>query len=160
MHNGHSLWSRLEPQIRHYYAVWWRLTNIYMWKQFKWFIWSQSADCTDLRIVHLHWRKWRKCYSTTYSGIRLRNINGKILYNSCISVKKIPFLSFIFYDPNESPGITLIHKKILQSGLQEKYDLVDRILWIFQCIISALSIHDNAEIMHWNILVYSFTTSY
>jgi len=120
MHNGHSLWSRLEPQIRHYYAVWWRLTNIYMWKQFKWFIWSQSADCTDLRIVHLHWRKWRKCYSTTYSGIRLRNINGKILYNSCISVKKNPFFPLFF-------------------------------------IISALSIHDNAEIMHWNILVYSFT---
>ena len=70
---------------------------------------------------------------------------------------KNSFFSFIFYDPNESPGITLIHKKILQSGLQEKYDLVDRILWIFQCIISALSIHDNAEIMHWNILVYSFT---
>ena len=97
MHYGHSLWSRLEPQISHYYTVWWRLTNSYIWKQFKWFIRSHSADCSDLRIVHRH---WRKCYSTPYTGIWLRNIWGKFLYNSCISVKKFLFFSCIFLWPS------------------------------------------------------------
>ena len=128
MHNGHSLWSRLEPQIRHYYAVWWRLTNIYMWKQFKWFIWSQSADCTDLRIVHLHWRKWRKCYSTTYSGIRLRNINGKILYNSCISVKKNPFFPLFFMTLTRALVSLWFTKRFFSPDYKK-----NMILWIVSC---------------------------
>ena len=97
MHYSHSLWSRLEPQISHCYAVWWLLTKYESSLNNSFGHIRLTARIWGQRIVHRH---WRKCYSTKcYSGIWLRNIWGKFLYNSCISVKKNHVFFLYFFWP-------------------------------------------------------------
>ena len=107
LNNGHSLWSRLEPQIRHYYAVWWRLINSYIWKQFKWFI----------RLTALIWRLYICTGGNVTVQLTVEYGSAIFAANSCIipvyrSLNWLILRDFMIYNTYYAKYINIFMKNV------------------------------------------------